>query len=375
MGTQADKGYMDRKRIYPAAIQPLGSINGYPASGWFSMHITYPDTAYADETDPGATGGFQYGQNTQSWRQGLQVIIKTCMASAGASSTPVQPTSDTTNVVIVDLAAYSLANGGGYSLGSEEAARVIASKINSTRFRQVSERGVTRMLKARYVKMSSQEEIEGVCHTAPATDRLRIQLKDLFIDGAPPDLPPSGEFTVNTGGAEPGDTIDTTHSPAHSPVAGRTYTYDSWRIVRGPIREQPEYVSGPMHPGLLFSVLHEVTPMIELIGITDKELGTTMDTTTLVEQVTVYGSSKQITSLSIKAQPPQHTVVITWNHNVGDGYWAGANGGPVIQGLLQTLPVWHLVAKPLDGGNMGLPALNYDARGGAAVAHTENDGF
>ena len=375
MGTQADKGYMDRKRIYPAAIQPLGSINGYPASGWFSMHITYPDTAYADETDPGATGGFQYGQNTQSWRQGLQVIIKTCMASAGASSTPVQSTSDTTNVVIVDLAAYSLANGGGYSLGSEEAARVIASKINSTRFRQVSERGVTRMLKARYVKMSSQEEIEGVCHTAPATDRLRIQLKDLFIDGAPPDLPPSGEFTVNTGGAEPGDTIDTTHSPAHSPVAGRTYTYDSWRIVRGPIREQPEYVSGPMHPGLLFSVLHEVTPMIELIGITDKELGTTMDTTTLVEQVTVYGSSKQITSLSIKAQPPQHTVVITWNHNGGDGYWAGANGGPVIQGLGQTLPVWHLVAKPLDGGNMGLPALNYDARGGAAVAHTENHGF
>ena len=159
MGTQADKGYMDRKRIYPAAIQPLGSVNGYPASGWFSMHITYPDTAYTDETDPGAGGGFQYGQNTQSWRQELQVIIKTCMAGAGASSTPVQPTSDTTNVVIVDLAAYSLANGGGYSLGSEEAARVIASKINSTSLDKLV-REVSRMLKARYVKCLVKKKLK-----------------------------------------------------------------------------------------------------------------------------------------------------------------------------------------------------------------------
>ena len=80
--------------------------------------------------------------------------------------------------------------------------------------------------------------------------------------------------------------------------------------------------------------------------------------------------------MTIKAQPPQHTVVISWNHEGGAGvHWAGANGGPVIQGLGQTLPVWHLVAKPLDGGNMGLPALNYNAKGGAATQHTENHGF
>ena len=40
------------KQIYPAKVVPMGedasSTVGYPASGFFAMHITYPDTEYGD---------------------------------------------------------------------------------------------------------------------------------------------------------------------------------------------------------------------------------------------------------------------------------------------------------------------------------------
>ncbi len=368
---------MDRKQVYPSSIQPLGSANGYPASGWFSMHITYPDTEYSDEHSNTGTGGWQYGGNTQSWRQGLQVLIKTCMANAGAASVPAQPTSDTTNVVIVDLAAYSVANGGGFNLGSEEATRVIAAKINSQRVRQVGERGASRYLRARYVNMAGESEYTGQAFSAPTTSKLRIHFRDLFQNGGPSDLPPKGEFTVNTGGAISGDSIDTTHSASHSPVAGRTYTYDSWEPVRGWIKDEQHW--GGYSASAYNNTLTDIGPSIDLIGIKDKVLGTTMDTTTLIESTSATGiGSRWISELTVKAAPAQHTIVISWersNPTASGGYWAGANGGPIVQGLGQTLPVWHLTAKPMDGGNMGLPALNYESRGGTPVKHTENHGF
>jgi hypothetical protein len=373
MAGLADRGFMDRKQVYPSSIQPLGSATGYPASGWFSMHITYPDTEYSDEYTNTGTGGWQYGGNTQSWRQGLTVLIKTCMANAGSASVPAQPTSDTTNVVIVDLAAYSVANGGGYNLGSEEATRVIAAKINSQRVRQVGERGQSRYLRARYVNMAGQKEYIGQSFSAPTTTKLRIHFRDLFQNGGPSDLPPKGEFTVATGGALPGDSIDSTHSSAHSPVAGRTYTYDSWQPIRGWGKAESNFTSA------YAATLHDLGPAIDLVGVKDKLLGTTMDTTTLIESTGATGTGTRVISeLTLKAAPAQHTVVISWekdNPSVNGGYWAGANGGPIIQGLGQTLPVWHLAAKSLDGGNMGLPALNYDSRGGVAVKHTQNHGF
>jgi len=373
MAGLADRGFMDRKQVYPASIQPLGGPSGYPASGWFSMHITYPDTEYTDEHSASGTGGWQYGINTQSWRQGLQVLIKTCMANAGPASIPAQPTSDTTNVIIVDLAAYSLANGGGYNLGSEEAARVIAAKINSQRVRQVGERGMSRYLRARYVNMAGQSEYIGQSFSAPTTSRLRIHFRDLFQNAGPSDLPPKGEFTVQAGGALPGDSIDSTHSPSHSPVAGRTYTYDSWQPIRGWGKDESNFTSA------YAATLHDLGPAIDLIGVKDKLLGTTMDTTTLIESTGATGTGTRVISeLTLKAAPAQHTVVISWestNPSASGGYWAGANGGPVVQGLGQTLPVWHLTAKSLDGGNMGLPALNYESKGGTPVMHTQNHGF
>ena len=69
------------KQIYPARIQPLGAVSGKPASGFFAMHITYPDVEYSDPVDV-ASGGWQYGVNSQSWRQGLTVIVMTPLATA-----------------------------------------------------------------------------------------------------------------------------------------------------------------------------------------------------------------------------------------------------------------------------------------------------
>ena len=182
-----ETGYMDRKQVYPAVINPLGSATGYPANGWFAMHITYPDTEYGDEVDPSIAGGFQYGQNTQSWRQGFTVIIRTPLGDVGGSAVPAQPTSDTTNVGVVDLHAAATANGGvGYNLGSEEATRLIAAKINSQRVRQVGERGTSRYLRARYVKMSGSEEYAGfVKSCAGNATTLRVYMRGAFTNGAP----------------------------------------------------------------------------------------------------------------------------------------------------------------------------------------------
>ena len=305
MAVRADRGFMDRKQVYPASLQPLGNVLGYPASGWFSMHITYPDTEYSDEYSNTGTGGWQYGVNTQSWRQGLQVLIKTCMANDGSASVPPQPTSDTTNVVIVDLAAYQQANGGGYNLGSEEAARVIAAKINSQRVRQVGERGMSRYLKARYVNMAGQKEYIGQSFSAPTTSTLRMHFRDLFQNGGPSDLPPKGEFTVQIGGAIGGDSIDSTHSTAHSPVAGRTYTYDSWQPVRGWAKDEGagNFGSATSPHSAYMNTLTDLGPSIDLVGVKDKLLGTTMDTTTLVESTLATGTGAEV-------QRPLATVVI-----------------------------------------------------------------
>ncbi len=40
---------VNQKQLYPAKVVPMGSASGYPASGFFAMHITYPDTEYGDD--------------------------------------------------------------------------------------------------------------------------------------------------------------------------------------------------------------------------------------------------------------------------------------------------------------------------------------
>ena len=69
-----------RKQLYPARTKAFASSTGYPVSGFFAMHITYPDTEYGD-----AVTDWEYGTNTNDqWGQGLTVIVRTPLATASA---------------------------------------------------------------------------------------------------------------------------------------------------------------------------------------------------------------------------------------------------------------------------------------------------
>ena len=79
------------KQIYPAVVKPLAGSSGYPASGYFAMHITYPNTEYGDDVTT-----WQYGVNSNNWKQGLTVIVRTPIATSSAPS-------EADNVIVVDL--------------------------------------------------------------------------------------------------------------------------------------------------------------------------------------------------------------------------------------------------------------------------------
>ena len=83
----------------------------------------------------------------------MTVIIRTPLATASAPS-------EAKNVIIVDLkqAATDDSNSKTYNLGTEEATRLIAAKINSRRVKQIGEHSKTRYLRARYVRMSGRPD-------------------------------------------------------------------------------------------------------------------------------------------------------------------------------------------------------------------------
>jgi len=292
-----------RKRFYPAKVQPLGTSSGYPASGFFAMHITYPDTDYDDDIED-----WTYGTNSgTTWKQGLTVIIRTNTATAAAPS-------EAENVIVVDLKALSL------SMGTEAATRLIAAKINSRRVKQVGEHSVSRYLRARYVRMSPSETYEGnVFGNQSSTTSLKVILKGQFLNGFPSDLPDSGTITVG----------------------GTAITY---------------------------SAISRRTVGLDVGGLPIQLVVFTVPSGTFTDAATV----------SVTGAPAKHTMVMTWeadSPNSAGGYWAPANAGPVIQGLGSSVPTWNLTAKPMDGGNMGLPTTAHDSKGCTAVAHGSGHGY
>jgi len=321
------------KQRYPAKVTPMGSATGYPASGFFAMHITYPDTEYSD-----AVTDWEYGENTNDqWGQGLTVIVRTPLASASA------PAEDT-NVIIVDLkqAATDDTNSKTYDLGTEEATRLIAAKINSRRVKQVGEHSQTRYLRARYVRMSGRPSYTGTATIARKEQILRVEMNGAYRNGIPSDIPLSGTLTYNDG--------DHTNLSI-------TYT----DIVA--LRLGPRYNQGTTEGQTSF-------------------VDFTVTGGTLESQITQVGSSYpdalSSATVSIPGEPAKHTIVLTWENttpNTAGGYWASANGGPIIQGLGASIPIWYLTAKPMDGGNMGIPAPGYDSRGSTALAHTSGHGY
>ena len=321
------------KQIYPSKVQPLGDVDGQPASGFFAMHITYPDTEYSDEVID-----WSYGTNSGgAWNQGLTVVIKTPLALSSIGL----PT-EANNVITVDLSspASQVAN-----LGTEKAARIIAAKINSRRVKQVSERRKTRLLRARYVRMSGKPTYTGNAWTAAAAQTLRVKFDGGYRNGFPSDLPPSGTITYN-------DSNHTNLSLSYSAIAGSRY---------GPKR---------------FASSASSQESIADFTITGGTLESQIDQ--VGNENPVYPDQLSGATFSIAGEPEKHTVVLSWEQtdaSVDGGYWAAANGGPVIQGIGAAVPIWYLAAKPMDGGNMGLPATNHDSRGSTAVAHTEGHGY
>ncbi len=324
---------VNQKQLYPAKVVPMASASGYPASGFFAMHITYPDTEYDD-----AVTDWEYGTNTNDqWKQGLTVIVRTPIATASA------PAEDT-NVIVVDLkqAATDDTNSKTYNLGTEEATRLIAAKINSRRVKQQGEHSQTRYLRARYVRMSGKPSITGDATLAKSNTVLRVKLNGGYRNGFPSDMPQSGTLTYNDGD----------HTNLSITYTGVSAFRRGGEYYNGSPKDQRTYVDFTVSGGNLSSQITQVS-------------------TSGPEVITSA-------TVSIPGEPAKHTMVLTWENitpNAAGGYWATANGGPIIHGLGQAVPTWYLAAKPMDGGNMGLPALNYDSRGSTASAHSTGHGY
>ena len=324
------------KQIYPAVVKPLAGSSGYPASGYFAMHITYPNTEYGDDVTT-----WQYGVNSNNWKQGLTVIVRTPIATSSAPS-------EADNVIVVDLKQLNTdlaSNGTGYTyhLGSEEATRAIAAKINSRRVRQVSKNGI-RYLRARYVRMSGKPTYTGSAFRTLDDSSLILKFDGAYRNGYPSDLPTTGTITYN-------DSSHTNLTLNYTAISG--------------------YYYGPKRLG------SAVTGQDSKADFTITE-----NLSSTIFQVSSHPDTLSGATFSIAGEPEKHTIVITWeqrptsaNWDTDHNYWAPANGGPIIQGLGQSVPTWNLLAKPLDGGNMGLPATNYDCRGSTATIHTNGHGY
>jgi len=395
-----------RKQLYPAKAQRFASASGYPASGFFAMHITYPDTEYGD-----AVVDWEYGENTNDqWKQGLTVIVRTPRATVNA------PAEDT-NVIIVDLkqAATDDTNSKTYSLGTEEAARLIAAKINSRRVKQVGEthnsENKDRYLRARYVRMSGKPTYTGTATIAKSAQVLRVEWDGAYRNGYPSDMPQTGTLTYTDGN-------HTNLAISYTAIA--PFRYGPKKYLNLALT-QTSFADFTVTGGTLTSLISQVTdaPNTTLNG--NVSAGATTITLTsgssfgnsgnghidgdsfswtgkssAPDPLHVLTGCTGITSahnsgvgvsipesllnatVTVPGEPAKHTVVLTWETNTPaspGGYWAAANGGPVVQGLGASVPIWYFTAKPMDGGNMGLPAPNYDSRGSTAVAHTTGHGY
>jgi len=312
-----------RKKIYPSKNTSLGSTtSGYPLSGFLAMHFTYPDLEYADDITT-----WQYGTNTNNWKQGLQVIIKTSFADSGV---PVPTT--TTNLLGIDLAAAATASSMSFDLGTERATRYIAAQINAHQSQQLSTTGATKLLKARYVRMSSRPSWDTDAPVQISATQIVVKFTEHtllggrhFERGYPSDLPQSGTIVVLVSGTE----------TTYNYTAINEYNQKGYAILT--VSGLPGYSS--------------------------------------------TGVPANWTTAKITGEPEKHTIVFSWNRNrtAEDGtatgyanfnddiYWSPANMGPVVQGV-GGVPLWRLIAKPMDGGNMALPSPHRVYRGGGGKA-------
>ena len=298
-----------RKTLYPAAVQPFGSSSGYPKSGFFAMHFTYPDTEYDDDASD-----WVYASNPSDvWKQGLTVIVRTNIAYDSAPS-------ETTNVIVVDLkqAKTDAAAAGSsltFDLGTEEATRLIAAKINDRRL-QTTERADANYqgFQARYVKMSGRETYSGTADQYTANNAVTVEFSGDHPFGYPTDLPPTGTITV----------------------ASTDYSYtkvETFSQTSGTAKARFTISTTPFSPG-----------------------------------------SASSAAVSVAGDTAKHSVVVSWRGrtlpvSLSNTHSAEATLGPIVQGVGTTVPLWKFIAKPMDGGNMGIPAVNKQTSNGRNVAN------
>ena len=309
--------------LTPAKYELFGkTANGMPASGIMAMHITYPDTAYADEE----IEDWEMGVNTTDWRQGLTILIRSPLATAAVA--------EAKNVIAIDLKQAAADHNNAkytYDLGTEEACRFIAAKINSRRIKSEGERGLTKYLRARYVRQSSPLNYPVSELRYESGTEVRLSLPSINENGFPSEVAFRSQ-------------IKTTKDASATNKYMDTGTYDV---------------------------------ALEYIGINGNF--TIVKATSAGFSFHAPGSSNQLLNNTtvLLGQPATHTVILTWelkNPSTSQGYWSEANCGPVIQGL-GPKAIWDLVAKPMDGGNMGLPALKYTSRSGITAQEYQGAGY
>lgn len=435
------------KREYPAALTPIGTDDGVPASGYFSLHFTYPDTAYEDPT---SMTFVKDGAN----QLGINYMIRTPLAGDSPGHTNVAIGEDArngTNTVVIDLKraaeahAASIAAGAvmpakTFNLGTEEAARLIAATINSTRNRQIGAHSRSRYLRARYVKMSGSKQYGGWYSLTLARSRLLGFENGQRIGSGSTYLKASGNFattvheiTTNVGIGGyllPNENLYTTdnqyigkileisgsrirfYEPIKVALTASSKLRGGWlRLMQFGTTTERDTVNTPSSSATGWN--HNLIPTDmpkrgTIVGnpnttlqdsasapvsnytltydgweiVNDNEVQfniTKVESTSAVKDITdsISTDADQPTWFVNNDTEEQHTVVVSWEIDAptGGGYWGTANGGPVVQGLGASLPVWYLTAKPMDGGNLGLPAANADSRGASPSTHTTGHGY
>jgi len=314
------------RSFYPAKYRLMGkTADGMPKSGIMSMHITYPDTEYDHED----IEDWESGVNSTDWRQGVTVLIRTNLAAASSSI------AEAKNVIAVDLKQQRIDHASAvhtYDLGTEEATRFIAAKINSRRIKMVGERDKTSYLKARYVRQSMDQKYKIESLTYFSGSSVIAKIKTLGSTGFPTEMIGHYQLRIDgTGGGSKYLNIGTYDLSAIPTLLYRSGNYS--------------YVTFSS-TGYTFTGSPSAGDSLSSVG---------------VSLTTDVGAT--------------HTVVLAWQKITPHSYWSEANLGPVVQGV-GSIGLHKFVAKPMDGGNMGLPATNHHTKNGReAVAFTTGNGY
>jgi len=388
------------KKEYPAKLQTFGLSDERPQSGFFNLHFTYPDTEYNDPTDT------QWGGGAGSNQLGMNYLIRTRLANGARTYSNGEDDATDINYTVIDLKrAYEASVAAGstktYDLGTEEASRLIAATINSSRNRQASHHlGRERFLRAKYQNMGPKKSytfsnssnyypFTGLFTTANGPF-LKTTTKVFSVGSSVGSLIKNNEKIYTISGDYIGKLLEVNNTldivmyeqnasdlPLGSVIVGGWFYTNDWNVDVLPSDLPQKGIITQSTGGAYFTLTYDGWEHYSFSN-TPSMSNQIRFNITKVEHSSGSVSSDIIgvSAWSITNEP-QHTVIVSWEYDTpaGGGYWGTANGGPIVQGLGTSLPVWYLTAKPMDGGNLGLPSLAYDSKGAQPVAHTLGHGY